>query len=46
LCDRNELPRLGTLVDGFVASVGKGVLKTAVFDRGFIDGPTISHSSS
>ena len=38
-----ELPKLRSLVDGFVAAAGKGVMKTAVFDRGFIDGPTISH---
>ena len=38
-----ETPMLRVLVDGFVAAAGRGVLKTAVFDRGFIDGPTISH---
>ena len=31
------------LVDRFVAAVGKGVMKTVVFDRGFIDGETITH---
>lgn len=39
----SEVPKLRELVDGFVSSVGKGVMKTAIFDRGFIDGPTLSH---
>ena len=39
----SEVPKLRELVDGFVTSAGKGVMKTAIFDRGFIDGPTISH---
>ena len=39
----SEVPKLGELVDGFVKATGKGVMKTAIFDRGFIDGPTISH---
>ena len=38
-----EVPRFRSLVDGFVAAAGKGVMKTVIFDRGFIDGPTISH---
>jgi hypothetical protein len=39
----SELPWLRRLVDDFVGSVGKGVIKLLIFDRGFIDGPTISH---
>ncbi len=38
-----ESPQLRILVDRFVAAVGKGVMKTLVFDRGFIDGKTITH---
>jgi len=38
-----ETPKLRTLVDGFCSAVGKGVMKTAIFDRGLIDGPTVSH---
>lgn len=36
-----EVPRMGALVDRFVEAVGRGVLKTLLIDRGFIDGPTI-----
>jgi hypothetical protein len=39
----SELPQLRTLVDRFVGAVGEGVMKLLIFDRGFIDGPTISH---
>lgn len=38
-----ETPQMRILVDRFVSAVGKGVVKTLVFDRGFIDGPTITH---
>jgi hypothetical protein len=39
----SETPQLRDLVDRFVASVGRGVIRTLVFDRGFLDGATITH---
>jgi len=39
----SETPQLRVLVDRFVAAVGKRVIKTLIHDRGFIDGPTITH---
>lgn len=39
----SEVPWLRRLVDDFVAAAGKGVMKLLIFDRGFIDGPAISH---
>jgi hypothetical protein len=39
----SETPELRVLVDRFVAAVGKGVMKTLIFDRGFIDGSAITH---
>lgn len=39
----SETPQMRVLVDRFVSSVGRGVMKTLVFDRGFIDGRTITH---
>lgn len=36
-----ETPEMGALVDRFVGAVGRGVMKTLLVDRGFIDGPTI-----
>jgi hypothetical protein len=42
----SETPCLGPLVDDFVRSVGPGIMKWLVFDRGFIDGPTISRIKS
>ena len=38
-----EVPKLRPLVDSFVAAVGQGVMKTLIFDRGFLDGAVISH---
>lgn len=38
-----ENPELSVLVDRFVSAVGKGVIKTLIFDRGFINGKTITH---
>jgi len=38
-----EVPELGPMIDRFVAAAGKGVMKMLVFDRGFIDGKTITH---
>jgi hypothetical protein len=38
-----ECPALRGLVDGFVKALGKGVMKVLIHDRGFIDGPGISH---
>ncbi len=39
----SETPHLRAVVDEFVASVGRGKMKWLVFDRGFIDGPTITY---
>jgi hypothetical protein len=39
----SEVSWLRRLVDGFVAAAGQGVIKLLIFDRGFIDGATISH---
>lgn len=38
-----EVPELGPMIDRFVAAVGKGVMKMLIFDRGFLDGKTITH---
>jgi len=38
-----ECPALRGLVDGFVKTLGKGVMKVLIHDRGFVDGPGISH---
>jgi hypothetical protein len=38
-----ETPQLRALVDRFVSAVGEGVMKTVVFDRGFIHGKAITH---
>jgi hypothetical protein len=38
-----ECPALRELVDGFVEAVGQGAMKVLVYDRGFIDGPTLAH---
>jgi len=40
----SETPQLRRLVDGFVRAVGPGVMKILVHDRGFIDGPTVTHT--
>jgi hypothetical protein len=40
---RHESPVFYQLVEQFVATVGKGVMKQLILDRGFIDGPAISH---
>jgi len=37
----HELKALVPLVEGFVAAVGRGVMKTLLIDRGFIDGESI-----
>jgi hypothetical protein len=39
--NKNEGPILWGLVDGFVESVGRGVMKRLILDRGFIDGKQI-----
>lgn len=39
--DQSEAPALWGLVDTFVETVGQGVMKTLILDRGFIDGPQI-----
>jgi len=39
----HESPVLYQLVEDFVAAVGPGVLKWLILDRGFINGPKISH---
>ena len=38
-----EVPQLGPMIDRFVAAAGKGVMKMLIFDRGFLDGETITH---
>jgi hypothetical protein len=40
----SETPQLRGLVDGFVQAMGKGVMKVLIHDRGFIDGPTVTHN--
>jgi len=37
-----ETPEMRKLVESFVESVGSGVMKTLIFDRGFVDGETVS----
>ena len=37
----HECPVLYSLVDGFVAAVGRGVMKRLILDRGFLDGERI-----
>jgi hypothetical protein len=39
----HECPVLYPLVDGLVKTLGKGVVKKLILDRGFIDGERISH---
>jgi len=39
--NENECPILYDLVDEFVRSVGKGIIKRLILDRGFIDGAKI-----
>lgn len=39
----HELPVLDRLIEQFVASVGHGVMKKLLLDRGFLDGERISH---
>jgi hypothetical protein len=39
----HELPVLDRLIEQFVASVGLGVMKKLLLDRGFLDGERISH---
>ena len=39
----HECPILYDLVDEFVGSVGKGIIKRLILDRGFIDGAKIAH---
>jgi len=39
----NECPILYELVDEFVASVGQGIIKRLILDRGFIDGAKIGY---
>ncbi|MCK9365460.1 MAG: transposase [Syntrophales bacterium] len=41
--NENECPILYDLVDEFVGSVGKGVIKRLILDRGFIDGAKIGY---
>jgi hypothetical protein len=41
-----EGPVLWSLVDTFIESVGKGVMKVLVLDRGFIDGPRIGRAKT
>ena len=40
----HECPVLWKLVDDFVASVGKGVIRDLIIDRGFIDGAAIGRA--
>ena len=40
----SETPQLGPLVDGFVKTIGKGVMKVLIHDRGFIDGVTVTRN--
>ncbi len=39
----HELPVFAELLEGFVGTVGVGVVKKLLLDRGFIDGERISH---
>ena len=39
--NQSEAPALWELVETFVETVGRGVMKTLILDRGFIDGPQI-----
>jgi len=39
--DPGEGPVLWKLVDTFIEAVGRGVMKTLIVDRGFVDGPEI-----
>jgi len=39
----HELPVFAELLEGFVGTVGRGVVKKLLLDRGFIDGERISH---
>lgn len=41
--NEHECPILYNLVDEFVGSVGKGIIKRLILDRGFIDGAKIGH---
>jgi hypothetical protein len=41
--NENECPILYELVDEFVGSVGKGIIKRLILDRGFIDGAKIGY---
>ena len=41
--NENECPILYELVDEFVGSVGKGIIKRLILDRGFIDGARIGY---
>lgn len=41
--NENECPILYDLVDEFVGSVGKGIIKRLILDRGFIDGAKIGY---
>ncbi len=38
-----EVPEFGPMIDRFVSAAGQGVMKMVIFDRGFIDGKTITH---
>lgn len=40
---QNELPALYELMETFVATVGKGVVKRLILDRAFLDGPRMGH---
>lgn len=42
----HEGPVLWKLVDDFVATMGKGVIKHLILDRGFIDGVEIAHAKT
>jgi hypothetical protein len=39
----HELPVFAELLEGFVRTVGRGVIKKLLLDRGFLDGERISH---
>ena len=39
----HELPVFGELIEGFVRTVGRGVVKKLLLDRAFLDGERISH---
>lgn len=41
--NENECPILYDLVDEFVGSMGKGIIKRLILDRGFIDGAKIGY---